>query len=66
MNGTSAIGRNLLQSKHPLPKLVMTKWHGILTPRLKFSWRNMWDTNISTIEGEFIWLIWHRVVAINL
>ena len=47
------MGRNLLLTKHPLPR-------NIITTNLKFIWGNIWDKTCKCKEGAFIWFIWHK------
>ena len=54
-----------LKLKHPPPRSIIIKLHGILTPRLKLKLRNVWDITRSRKEGGYVWSIWHKAVAIN-
>lgn len=38
---TSATWRNMLQSQNPPPRSIVTKWHGIIPPRLILKWWNV-------------------------
>lgn len=39
---TTAVGRNLLQTKNPHSKTIFDEWHGSLIPSLKLKWGNVW------------------------
>lgn len=64
--GYSAVfGGNHLQTRNPQPTSIVVKWHGLITPRLKLKWRNMWDRVHIQKERVFIWSIWHKAVAVT-
>ena len=66
MKYTSNQGRKLLRRQAKIPNIVEKKWSGVLPTNYKLRWSNIWDTERVRKEAGLMWMIWHKVVAVNV
>ena len=65
MKYTSNQGRELLRRQTNMPNVVEKKWARVLPTNYKLRWNNIWDTERVRKEAGLMWMIWHKVVAVN-
>ena len=66
MKFTSNQGRELLWRQASIPNVVEKKWVGVLPTNYKLRWNNIWDIERVRKEAGLMWMIWHKVVAVNM
>lgn len=59
------MGCELLKRKHQIHNPVTRKWNGVLPDDYQLKWKTVWLKDRTRKETCLLWLIWHRVVAVN-
>lgn len=66
MSFLARIGRDLLQQRYVAPSVIERKWQGVLPLNYRLRWSLIWAKGRTPKEVGLLWLVWHKVVAVNM